>query len=288
MARDYKTRGPFICQNIYCGKSFMGYPGGVNHVCSLRCSRRCHPIRQSICSVCRKTFEVKSSQHHGRFCSEVCRRSTKLEKICTVCEKSFKVSPSVVNQKTCSRECHFKQRMRSIEERFWIKVQKTDTCWLWIGAKNQQGYGTILFNGKIRLAHRVSYEITIGYLDRSSLLLHDCDVPACVRPSHLRPGTQLENMRQMHERGRALKGYRGKSIRKKHWQQILEFYNYRYAHCGKIGTSNELEKDHYRPMALGGETTPDNIWPLCRDCNLSKARKFLSGQPNHAGLIIYG
>ena len=29
MGRVYKTRGPFICQNPHCGKSFMGYPGGA-------------------------------------------------------------------------------------------------------------------------------------------------------------------------------------------------------------------------------------------------------------------
>jgi len=30
---------------------------------------------------------------------------------------------------------------RNVEDRFWDKVEKTKTCWLWIGIKNKYGYG---------------------------------------------------------------------------------------------------------------------------------------------------
>ena len=29
-------------------------------------------------------------------------------------------------------------------ERFWSKVEKTDTCWLWTGATDQTGYGVLI------------------------------------------------------------------------------------------------------------------------------------------------
>jgi len=64
MGRVYKTRGPFICQNPHCGKSFMGYPGGVNRVCSKQCCKRKHPRRYSQCTVCQKDFEVKNLNHN--------------------------------------------------------------------------------------------------------------------------------------------------------------------------------------------------------------------------------
>ena len=30
---------------------------------------------------------------------------------------------------------------RTAEQRFWAKVQKTETCWLWQGTKDRNGYG---------------------------------------------------------------------------------------------------------------------------------------------------
>lgn len=75
------------------------------------------------------------------------------------------------------------------EARFWSKVQKTRGCWLWIGAKNRGGYGE--FQG--HRAHRFSYAMAYGTLPEA--VLHRCDNPACVKPGHLRGGTQLDNMR---------------------------------------------------------------------------------------------
>ncbi len=35
-----------------------------------------------------------------------------------------------------------------IEHRFWAKVLKTATCWLWQGQKNRLGYGRLSKPGK--------------------------------------------------------------------------------------------------------------------------------------------
>lgn len=82
--------------------------------------------------------------------------------------------------------------------RFWSKVTKTDTCWLWTGSRNKAGYGDfkVRVNGslKVRRAHRWLYELEHGQVPDGLELDHLCRVPRCVRPEHLEPVTHRENM----------------------------------------------------------------------------------------------
>lgn len=93
---------------------------------------------------------------------------------------------------------------RSKADRFWEKVQKTDKCWLWTGSLHRQGYGMIQGSseGKIVLAHRVSWEIHYGPIPDRLSVLHHCDTPGCTRPDHLFLGTQSDNMNDMVQKGR--------------------------------------------------------------------------------------
>jgi hypothetical protein len=92
--------------------------------------------------------------------------------------------------------------------RFRSKVayKRTDTarsngregiCWIWTGHCNKEGYGS--FNAgkrKIVLAHRWSYEHFIGPIPDGKEIDHwFCNNPSCVRPSHLRAVTNVENVR---------------------------------------------------------------------------------------------
>jgi hypothetical protein len=83
-------------------------------------------------------------------------------------------------------------------ERFWAKVHKTDTCWLWQGGMGAHGYG--LFSngpeGKTVLVHRYSWTLTNGPVPNGLQLDHLCRVRNCVRPEHLEPVTALENTRR--------------------------------------------------------------------------------------------
>lgn len=88
-----------------------------------------------------------------------------------------------------------------LSERFHIKVKRTEGCWLWQGVKNR-GYGMISDKGKMRYAHRVSYELAYGQIPDGLDILHNCDNPSCVRPDHLKPGTHTDNMRDMFAKGR--------------------------------------------------------------------------------------
>lgn len=76
--------------------------------------------------------------------------------------------------------------MTDWEDRFWAKVKKTETCWLWTGAASQHnGAGEFWFNGKTRPAHRASYELHYGPVPPGAVVRKTCEVPACVRPDHL-------------------------------------------------------------------------------------------------------
>ncbi|WP_354006233.1 HNH endonuclease signature motif containing protein [Streptomyces bobili] len=87
----------------------------------------------------------------------------------------------------------------SAEERFWSRVNKTETCWLWLG---QTSYGYGLFgwgsrtNRKHEGAHRYAYRQLKGAIPPGLELDHLCRVPLCVNPEHLEPVTHEENVRR--------------------------------------------------------------------------------------------
>lgn len=91
---------------------------------------------------------------------------------------------------------------KSLEERFWGKVEKSAGCWIWTATKNRQGYGRIRSSGKTARAHRISWELANGPIPDGMDILHRCDNPACVNPAHLFLGTDDDNMRDKENKGR--------------------------------------------------------------------------------------
>ncbi len=101
----------------------------------------------------------------------------------------------------------------NIEDRLTNYIDKTDTCWNWIGYKNDHGYGLIsIGRGKQTRAHRFMYERYKGTIPKDMKVLHSCDNPACVNPEHLSIGTQKDNVKDMMNRGRGgYKSFHGES-----------------------------------------------------------------------------
>lgn len=82
------------------------------------------------------------------------------------------------------------------------KLAAQGGCLEWHGMKSAQGYGLIKFEGRVQRAHRLAYELHVGPIPTGMVIRHTCDNPACINPAHLIPGTQLENVADMFERGR--------------------------------------------------------------------------------------
>lgn len=91
--------------------------------------------------------------------------------------------------------------------RFWGKVaspRHVDECWVWSGSKSRDGYGLFGNGEKTERAHRFIFRMTFGPIGRGMVILHKCDNPSCVNPSHLAIGTQAENVADMRRKKRAV------------------------------------------------------------------------------------
>lgn len=89
--------------------------------------------------------------------------------------------------------------IQGVEVRFWPKVNKTEGCWLWTGARNDKGYGQLFKSkrsgrGEKYCAHRLAYELLVGPIPDEMELDHLCRTPACVNPKHLEPVTHSVNL----------------------------------------------------------------------------------------------
>ena len=79
--------------------------------------------------------------------------------------------------------------------RFWSHVDKNGPehpsgegrgrCWLWTASANSSGFGTLCFEGKSKVAHRVSFEIAHGECSPNASIVASCGNRRCVNPAHL-------------------------------------------------------------------------------------------------------
>jgi len=103
--------------------------------------------------------------------------------------------------------------------RFWVKVDRKGPrhatlgtrCWVWVAAKDKDGYGVFGLSSRTKSvrAHRFSWLLAKGAV-AAGLVLHKCDNPSCVRPSHLFEGTPADNTADMLAKGRYVSKIKGR------------------------------------------------------------------------------
>ena len=132
-----------------------------------------------------------------------------------------------------------------------------DKCWLWLGGKTPKGYGIFwLRHGVSVRAHRYALSLYSGRVP-SQYVLHKCDNPSCVNPTHLIEGTHGDNMKQMADRKRATREER-------HHKAVLrraEVAAIVLLHRGAAYTTRELASMFGVHQATVAEIIQGKLWP---------------------------
>jgi len=145
-------------------------------------------------------------------------------KVCEECGVSFYAALWESSKRFCSRSC-----ADGLKHRFFPKIKISDAgCWNWTG-RLVGGYGslnTTALGKSEQLAHRISWIIHNGAIPDGLCVLHSCDNPQCVNPSHLFLGTSLDNNKDRDTKHRGAKGDRIASS-KLNSGQVLEIRKHR-------------------------------------------------------------
>ena len=89
-----------------------------------------------------------------------------------------------------------------IMERFFSRVEKTDSCWIWKGGtRGKNGYGAIKIDGKTVSVHKYAYTKLKGEIPDKHDISHTCNNKLCVNPDHIIAITRKQNYDNAVKRG---------------------------------------------------------------------------------------
>jgi len=99
-----------------------------------------------------------------------------------------------------------------------IKYIIDGECWICIHPQSKHNaYLVVTRKNKQYYMHRYIYELYKGKIPEGMVIMHKCDNPKCINPKHLEVGTQLDNIRDMHSKGRAIQSEETRKLRSKLW-----------------------------------------------------------------------
>jgi hypothetical protein len=127
-------------------------------------------------------------------------------RICERCHAAYTITfVRQSKRRFCSVKCAALSRPTTDQAaRFWAKCEQSEPeyCWRWCASKQRNGYGVFFYNNKLDRAHRVAWMLTNGPIPDGMLVMHTCDNRECVNPTHLKTGTDYDNVQDMVSKGR--------------------------------------------------------------------------------------
>lgn len=100
-----------------------------------------------------------------------------------------------------------------------IKYVKDEECWICIHPKSKKEEYLVVTRNNIQYyIHRYIYELYNGKIKKGMVIMHICDNPKCINPSHLKMGTQQDNIDDMHNKGRAIQSNETRNKRSLNWK----------------------------------------------------------------------
>ena len=151
--------------------------------------------------------------------------------------------------------------MKTLDQRFWEKVDKSGECWLWTASGDSHGYGQMRIGtkpGKLHPAHRISWRLTNGEIPAGMFVDHKCFTPRCVNPSHLRLATNKQN----HENRPGAQRNSKTGIRGVGWSKASRKWRARVKHHGvehHLGVFETLEEAEAAAIAKRNELYTHNL-----------------------------
>ncbi len=144
-------------------------------------------------------------------------------------------------------------------ELFLEKVQKTESCWLWVAHIDPDpangGYGTFWDGTRMVKAHRWAFEHFHTAIPNGVLVCHSCDVRHCVNPAHLFLGSSKDNAVDRATKGRGAPqagelNHRGSKLHAEDVVAIRQQYS-AGEHPSAIASRYNISASHARNIGCG-------------------------------------
>lgn len=129
---------------------------------------------------------------------------------------------------------------RTPQESFALRVKRVDTCLVWTGWRDGDGYGRINAYGRKVRAHRFAWEQVNGPIPEGLYIDHICRNTSCCDVEHLRLTTPKQNSEHSGLNRRNTSGYKGVTWRKneKKWLAQVNHAGKAY-YAGYFDTAEE-------------------------------------------------